>query len=85
MQDRLDAISFVDGGEASDILLNLEAFIDQYGCVSVADFLELADLSEYIQYTDNGWGWYDLSRAVVRTTRHGKYEIVFPAPQQLED
>lgn len=85
MQDRLDAISFVDGGEASDILMNLEAFIEQYGCVSVADYLELADLSDYIQYTDNGWGWYDLSRAVVRTTRYGNYEIDFPAPIELED
>lgn len=83
VQDRLDGISFEDGGEASDILLNLMEAIDEFGCVSVATYLEFAELQNLIQHTDNGYGWYNLDRAKVVTTRHG-YEIDFPVPVVLD-
>lgn len=78
LQDRLNDISFVDGQEATDVLLNMEEFLDEFGTVSVADFLEFAGLSHMIQYTDNNYGWDNLANTRVVTATDGYYEIDFP-------
>ncbi len=70
--------SRVDAEEVLDTLLN---DIDEYGCVSVADFYSAAGISN--QWTDNKYGWYSLSNASVVAVRDG-YSIRLPRPQPID-
>ncbi len=67
-----------------DAELALEALtecIDKYGRASIADFYDIAGVTgdKYIGngYTDNDYGWRNVSAAYVRTTRDG-YIISLP-------
>lgn len=76
-----DEIIFENGKEASDVLNALEDLIEHYDVASVADFYELAGVEA--QWTDEKWGWENLSRAHCVRVRHG-YVIDLPRPVELE-
>lgn len=68
-------------GEAMDVLDRLNELVTQYGQATVADFYDLVGITS--QFTDNEWGWIDLSRADIRHVRGG-YQIVLPRTQPIE-
>lgn len=71
-----DDIIFDSRGEAEDVLDHMEEIMASYnGIVTVADFYSLAGVTG--TWTDNNYGWTNLSRATVRRTRDG-YIINLP-------
>lgn len=70
-----DDIAFNTRGEAEDVLTQMEATIDKYGFVTIADMYDLANLTS--NYTDNKYGWMNVRNAEVVRARDG-YVIKLP-------
>lgn len=68
-------IIFESRGEAEEVLGNLVDFIVDYGVASVADLYDLVGITG--PFTDNKYGWTDLSMASVVRVRDG-YLINLP-------
>jgi hypothetical protein len=68
--------------QAEDVLSTLEAAIDQWDSVSVADMYDAA--GQEATFTDQQWGWTSLREAAVRKVRGG-YIIDAPRPMALPD
>lgn len=65
-----DDIIFDSRGEAEDVLDHMGEIMDAYnGVVTVADFYDLAGVTG--TWTDNNYGWTNLSQATVQRTRDG--------------
>ena len=62
------------------ILEQMWAAIREYGQVSVGDLYDLAGITA--NYTDNKYGWHDLTGAYIKNVPGG-YSIVFPKPVAL--
>lgn len=75
-----DEIYLDDNAEALDVLENLIARVDRYGSASVADFYEYLGVTG--GFTDQAYGWKNLSSAQVRQTRKG-YTFDLPRPIAL--
>jgi len=67
--------------EAEEVLDRMDAWIDKYDSVSVADFYEMCGVSS--NYTDNKYGWTDLRGSGVQHVRGG-YLIKLPPPEPLD-
>lgn len=67
--------------DAENVLYSLFDALEQYGAVRVADLTEL--LGETGPFTDNYWGWEDLSGADIKRVREG-YLLVLPRPIDLK-
>lgn len=67
--------------EAEEVLDRLDAWLDKYDSVSVADFYEMCGVSS--NYTDNKYGWTDISNATIQHVRGG-YLIRMPQPIALD-
>lgn len=76
-----DDLVFETRGDALKVLDTMVALIMEYKEVSVADLYDLVDRPS--NYTDNKWGWTDLSRADAVKIREG-WIITFPKPENLE-
>lgn len=77
-----DEIILNNRGEAEDVLSRMIEIMDEYdGMVSVADLYELVGVSS--KYTDNNYGWTDLSSARVERVREG-YLLKLPRIQSLK-
>lgn len=63
--------------EAEDVLVSLVDMVDKYGEASVADLYALID--EPASYTDNKFGWDNLSEALIKPVRGG-YALHLPDP-----
>lgn len=63
--------------EAQDVLDELDAIIDKYGMVSVADLYEMVGITGV--HTDNKYGWTDIRNASVVRIRDG-YMLKLPRP-----
>lgn len=63
--------------EAVFVLEQLHEHLDRYNAVSVADYYDMIGVDS--EYTDNTYGWLELSRAAIVPTRGG-YIIKLPAP-----
>lgn len=74
-------VSFLDRGEAEEVLFRLREEIERYGMVSVGDFYDM--ISQKHVYTDLKYGWRDLRDAKVERVRDG-YSILFPKITPLE-
>lgn len=72
-----DDIILETRGEAEEVLGHLVDIIEEYGVVSVADLYALVDIAG--NFTDNKYGWENLSRATVSRVRDG-YLIDLPKP-----
>lgn len=68
-------------GEAEDVIERMDDIIATYGTVSVADLYELCGVS--CNYTDNRYGWTDISMASVVRVREG-FLIKMPRPMPLD-
>lgn len=62
--------------EAEEVLDSLRDIIDQYGQASLADYHDLCGVSG--SYTDNKYGWTDLTRANVTLVRGQGYIVDLP-------
>ena len=56
-------------GEAEEVLRRMDELIEQYQVVSVADLYDLVGISG--EYTDNKYGWTNLTNASVERVRDG--------------
>lgn len=76
-----DDIVFETRGDAELVLEQLEAALDQYGLVSVADLFDLAGVT-CRGYTANKYGWTDLRNSKVIRVRDG-YILQLPRTVQI--
>lgn len=74
-------VIFTDRGEAEATLLRLKEEVDRYGMASVGDFYDL--ICQPSKYTDQKYGWRDLTAAQVVRNRDG-FSIQFPKVSPLE-
>ena len=70
-----DDIILESRGDAEEVLNQLNDLIDMYKIASVADLYDLVGISG--NYTDNRYGWTNLSNAYVDRTREG-YRLKLP-------
>lgn len=77
----LDDIIFETAGEADTVLDHLVGLTEEYGMVSVADYYDL--VGQPGNFTDNKYGWVNLSDAKVMRVRGG-YFIDLPKPVLLD-
>lgn len=75
-------IVFDSRGEAQAALDQMEDVISEYGFVTVADFYDMADLSQ--PYTSNKYGWTNVRNAEVLRLRDGGYIIKLPKAMPIE-
>ena len=71
-----DDIIIADYGEAEEVLSQMDNLIDVYGIVSVGDFYDLVGIQG--NFTDNKYGWTNISSAKIVRTRDGEYFIKLP-------
>lgn len=64
-----DDIILPSRGEAEDVLARMDELIDTYGLVRVADLYDLVGITG--NYTDNKYGWTNITRAEIVRTRDG--------------
>ena len=77
-----DEIILETRGEAEEVLDQLVELTQKYEMVSVADLYILVDLVP--EFTDDKYGWYDLSKASISRARGGGYILNLPRTQLLE-
>lgn len=78
-----DDISFDTRDDAMRVLKSMKEELEVYSEVSVAAFFDFAGRSREGKYTDNKWGWTDLSTADVYPA-NGRWWISFPKAIPLE-
>ena len=76
-----DDIILESRGEAEDVLDHLFELVENYGMASVADLYDLVGVQG--NYTDNKYGWTNLSNAMVSRVREG-YLLKLPKAQPLD-
>lgn len=64
-----DDIILPTRGEAEDVLARMDELMDTYGLVRVADLYDLVGITG--NYTDNKYGWTNITRAEIVRTRDG--------------
>lgn len=67
--------------EAELVIERLQDVLNEYNVVTVADLYELVGITG--SFTDNKWGWYNLSRADVSLVRGG-YLLDLPRPEPID-
>lgn len=72
-----DNVEFTNRMDAEEVLNGLDAIIEQYGHARVADLYDLAGITSY-SYTDNNYGWMNLSTAKVVRARGDRYLLDLP-------
>ena len=77
----INDVVFNDRGEAEAVLMRLKEAVERYGMVSVVDFYDC--ISQPSKYTDQKYGWRDLSSATVIRV-NGGYSIQFPKVVPLD-
>lgn len=77
----IDDVIFQERGDAELVLQVMSDAIARYGMVSVNDFYDA--IGQKANFTDNRYGWRDLSAAQVVRDNDG-YKIKFPKVQPLE-
>lgn len=76
-----DDIIFDNRPAAEDVLDHLVMLTEDYGLASVADFYGFAGVAS--EFTDDKYGWTNLSSAKVERVRQG-YMISFPRAQLID-
>lgn len=66
--------------EAESIIDSLRLLIEKYDVATVTDFYKCVGVTS--DFTDNNWGWYDLSGAAVVRIPEG-YLVDLPGPEAL--
>lgn len=68
--------------EAEEVLDRLEAMLDKYDSVTVADFYELCGVEA--TYTDQKYGWTNLASAKPQRIPGGGHLVRMPPPEPLD-
>lgn len=76
-----EEIEFATRKDASIVLDLMYDRLQQYGSVSVAEFYAWADVRG--NFTDQNWGWRDLTGAGPTMARNGMFVLNLPAPVDL--
>ena len=76
-----DDLKFEDRGDADEVLSTLDDLLNRYPSVSIADLNELVGITG--RYTDNKYGWTDISQAYIERTRDG-YSLRMPKAIPLD-
>lgn len=79
---RFDQIVLESRVKAEEVLDKLFDLISRYQIVSVAEFYKL--VGETSNFTDEKWGWADISAANIQRTRDG-YLVNLPQPVPLNE
>lgn len=79
--NNLDDILLATRAEAEDVIRRLSHLISEYDAATVSDLRAMLGLTK--RYTDDNWGWFDLSNATVRHRSDG-YLLLLPEPQPLD-
>lgn len=77
----IDEIVLESRGEAEEVLSRLVDLIDEYGMASVAELYDLVGVTS--NFTDNKWGWTNISSARVDRVREG-YLLRLPRVKELD-
>lgn len=67
--------------EATMVIEQLTALVDDYDVATVADLYELVGITG--DFTDNKWGWFDLRGTTIRRVKEG-YLIELPRVQPID-
>lgn len=78
-----DELTFNDAETARMIIDAMQDVISQYGCVSIADMYEMAQVSANNPNLHN-YGWTDIRGASAIPIRSGKYVVRLPAAKPLD-
>lgn len=76
-----DEIILDTRAEADEVLDRLDDWVERYDLATVADLYEMCNISG--NFTDQKWGWTDLSGARVTRVRNG-YLLDLPRPEPLD-
>ena len=76
-----DSIVFTTNNDAKTVLSQMDAIIDEYKIVTVADFFDFA--GQTCDYTYQYFGWTNLRNAKIIRARNG-YVIDFPRPMSID-
>lgn len=77
-----DEIIITDLNQANEVIAMLQAFLQDYPNVSVADLYQI--IGERVNPVDNEWGWNDLSTARI-VQAPGGFRLALPRPQPLRN
>lgn len=77
-----ETITFTDARDATEVLEALEAALEEYNSVSVADFYSA--IGQKANATDTKYGWESLSGARVRCLGPNSYTIEFPKARPID-
>lgn len=75
-------LRFDNRGDAEAVLMRLKECIDVYHMATVADFYDLSGVK--YSFTDNNYGWTDLTNVKVIRNFDGSYSIDFPRAMPLK-
>lgn len=67
--------------EAEEVLASMDDLLRRYELVTVEDLYNLVGIPA--TYTDNRWGWIDLSDASIIRQRTGGYLLNLPSPEPI--
>lgn len=79
----IDDVIFESRAEAEDVLAEMDAVLDEYEFVSVADYYEIAGVSGSGTHTNNRYGWSTLRSADIVRVRDG-WTIKMPRPKVID-
>ena len=77
----IDNIFLDTRGEAEEVLARMDEIMDTYGLVRVTDLYDLVGISG--NYTDNKYGWTNITNAEIVRTRDG-YHIKMPRAMPID-
>lgn len=78
----LDDIELESKGEAEYVLEQMDAILETYGMVTVADLYDLVGVSR--DYTDQNYGWTNLRNTKIERVRGGGYILDLPKVTSLK-
>lgn len=77
-----DIIEFDTRYEAKEVLDKMKELLEEYGLCSVADYYSAASVDH--NFTDEKFGWTNLSNASITRRRNGKYAILLPKARIID-
>lgn len=77
-----DDVEFSTRFEAREVLDKMKELLDEYDCVSVADYYRASRVDH--NFTDEKFGWTNLSNASIASRKNGKYVILLPKARVLD-
>lgn len=77
-------IIYSDYEEAKAVVHWLNTIHSQYGCVTVADYIDLTRVKDSVPYTAYKYGWEDLSEVSIVRRKGGTFLLHMPPIKKLD-